>query len=77
MAMTRDRLTDLLVASLVRDHGRSKHHWRGRIGAIRLYDRATHPHCNWDAAPTGSAQEIATIENLLDQLRLDHPLLSA
>ena len=73
--MTADKLTDLMVARLVRDHGRSKYHWRKAIGPIRLYSRATHPHCNWAATPTGSFQEIATIESLLDELRLRHPLL--
>ncbi|AMK20116.1 MULTISPECIES: hypothetical protein [Sphingobium] len=75
--MTTDRLTDLLVARLVRDHGRSKHHWRKAIGPVRLYSRATHPHCNWAIIPTGSVQEIALIETLMDDLRMRHPLLSA
>ena len=39
--MTSDKITDLLVARLVRDHGRSKHHWRKVLGAARLYSRAT------------------------------------
>lgn len=73
--MTRDGMTDLLVARLLRDHGKSKHHWRKVIGPIRLYSRATHPHCNWSATPTGSVQDVALIESLLDDLRLAHPLL--
>lgn len=73
--MNADKITDLLVARLVRDHGRSKHHWRKVIGPIRLYSRATHPHCNWTATPTGSFQEIAVIESLLDDLRMRHPLI--
>jgi hypothetical protein len=75
--MTADRLTDLLVARLVRDHGRSKHHWRKAIGPVRIYSRATHSHCNWAITPTGSAQEIALIETLMDDLRMRHPLLTA
>ncbi|WP_176598716.1 hypothetical protein [Sphingobium sp. 15-1] len=74
--MTADKLVDLIVARLVRDHGRSKHHWRRLVGPIRLYSRATHPHCNWAATPTGSFQEIAAIETLLDNWRMRHPLLS-
>lgn len=75
--MTGEKLTDLLVARLLRDHGKSKHHWRKAIGAIRLYSAATHPHCNWAATPTGSFQDVALIENLLDDLRMAHPLLTA
>lgn len=74
--MTADKLTDLLVARLVRDHGWSKHHWRKVIGPIRLYSRETHPHCNWSATPTGSLQEIAATETLLDDLRMRHPMIS-
>ncbi|HKY81332.1 MAG TPA: hypothetical protein VJM09_07645 [Sphingobium sp.] len=75
--MTADKITDLLIARLVRDHGQSKHHWRKVIGPIRLYSRATHPHCNWAATPAGSVQETATIETLLDDFRTRYPLLSA
>src|SRR3546814_4721483 len=52
--MTADNLVELIVARLVRDYGRSKHHWRRLVGPIRLYSRATHPHCNWAAAPIGT-----------------------
>jgi hypothetical protein len=75
--MTADKLIDLLVARLLRDHGKSKHHWRRAIGPLRLYSRDTHPHCNWNATPTGSFQDVALIEGLLDDLRMAHPLLTA
>ncbi|MFZ2998601.1 hypothetical protein [Sphingobium sp.] len=75
--MTAEKLIDLLVARLLRDHGKSKHHWRKAIGTLRLYSPATHPHCNWNANPTGSFQDVALIENLLDDLRMRHPLLTA
>ena len=74
--MTRDQMIDLLVARLLREQGRSKHHWRKAIGAIRLYDRETHPHCNWTVTPTGSVRDVAIIEGLLDDMRFAHPLLS-
>ncbi|MCP1472437.1 hypothetical protein J3E64_004155 [Sphingobium sp. OAS761] len=74
--MTPDALIDLLVATLVRDHGRSKHHWRKVIGRVRLYDRATHPHCNWSLTPAGTQGDVALIETMLDDLRLTHPLLA-
>lgn len=73
--MTADRLTDLLVARLVRDHGQSKHHWRKAIGPIRIYSRETHAHCNWASTPTGSLNDVAAIETLLDDLRMRHPLI--
>jgi len=75
--MTTDKLVDMIIARLVRDHGCSKHHWRRLVGPIRLYSRTTHPHCNWSAAPTGTFQEIAAIEALLDDWRMRYPLLSS
>jgi len=75
--MTADQLIDRMVARLLRDHGKAKHHWRRAIGPIRLYSRDTHPHCNWSATPTGSATDVVLIEALLDDLRLAHPTLSA
>lgn len=73
--MTADKIIDLLVARLVRDHGRSKHHWRKVIGTVRLYARETHPHCNWAITPSGSHQEIAAVETLLDDLRMRFPMV--
>jgi hypothetical protein len=74
--MTADQLSDMLVARLVRDHGGAKHAWRQRIGPVRLYSVATHPHCNWAIDPTGSIAQIAAIEQLMDELRLRHPVLA-
>ncbi|KKW91726.1 hypothetical protein [Sphingobium chungbukense] len=74
--MTADKLIDLIVTRLVRDHGRSKHHWRKVVGPIRLYTRETHPHCNWAATPSGTFQENAAVETLLDDWRMRYPLLS-
>ncbi|HAF41689.1 MAG TPA: hypothetical protein DCG90_07985 [Sphingobium sp.] len=74
--MTADQMTDLLVARLLRDHGGQKHKWRRLLGPVRLYDRATHPHCNWTLDPIGSAVEVETIERLSDELRLAHPILT-
>lgn len=75
--MTRDQMTDLLVARLLRDHGNTKHHWRKAVGGLRLYSRDTHPHCNWTATPTGSVRDVALIEALMDDLRMAYPILSA
>ena len=74
--MTSDKITDLLVTCLVRDHGRSKHHWRKVLGAVRLYSRATHPHCNWTITPRGTFHEVSVIEGLMDDLRMRYPVIS-
>lgn len=74
--MTADQLSDLLVANLLREHGGAKHLWRKRIGTVKLYDPATHPHCNWRVDPVGTFSQIAAIEDLVDRLRGQHPILS-
>ncbi|MCE7794965.1 hypothetical protein LWE61_00185 [Sphingobium sufflavum] len=73
--MTVSQILDLLIAALIRKAGGSRRRWRQAIGPVRLYDPATHPHCNWSVAPVGNAQENALIERLLDDVRLDHPLV--
>lgn len=75
--MTQGQLVDILIARLVQDHGRTRQHWRRRIGTVRLYSTATHAHCNWALDPTGSTSEIAVIERLIDDLRMNHPILTA
>ena len=73
--MTANDMIDLLVARLVRDHGKSKHHWRKAIGPIRLYSATTHPHCNWSVTPSGTAAENDIVERIADDLRAAHPIL--
>lgn len=63
-------LQDRIVAQLVRDHGGTKRHWKLVVGRIRLYDPATHPHCNWALDPSGTPRENAVVERLMDDLRL-------
>jgi hypothetical protein len=74
--MTADQMIDLMVARLVRERGGARHRWRQRIGAMRLYPRETHPHCNWSVSPTGGVGEIEAVEALTDELRLKHPVLA-
>ena len=76
-AMTADRLIDIAIARLLRDHGGARHEWRKRIGRVTIYSSATHPHCNWAIGPIGSLAQIDAIEKLLDDLRLQHPILAA
>ncbi|WP_445326822.1 hypothetical protein [Sphingobium sp. AN558] len=59
------------MSRLMRKLGGSRRQWRNAIGTVRVYDRATHPHCNWSIQPSGSASENAAIETLLDAVRLE------
>lgn len=73
--MNASELQDMLVAALVRKLGGTQRRWRMAIGPVRLHDRATHSHCNWSVAPSGSHREIGAIERLLDDIRLSHPFV--
>ena len=66
-------LRDQIVRHLVRQHGGSTMRWRKALGQLRVYSLATHGHCNWDAAPSGSVGDVARIERALDDLRLRYP----
>jgi len=69
-------LQDRIVAELVRSSGGTKRGWRAAVGAVRVHDPATHPHCNWSVDPSGTAAENERIERLLDDLRLRHRLVT-
>ncbi len=71
--MTSGMLLDLFLSTLVRQAGGNRRRWRLVVGDVRLYDPATHPHCNWSITPTGSASENDTVERIADDLRLKHP----
>ena len=75
--MKASELQDFLVTTLVRKAGGTRRQWRMAIGAVRVRDRQTHPHCNWSVSPSGSVSEIAEIERLLDDVRLSHPYVTA
>lgn len=72
--MTAADLSDMLTTALTRKHGGSQRRWRAVLGTIRVHDPRTHPHCNWSAAPSGTAAEIDAVEELLDDVRLRHPM---
>ncbi|WP_109809342.1 hypothetical protein [Sphingosinithalassobacter portus] len=74
--MTAADLTDIFLAALIRAHGSTKARWRKVLGRPRVYDRETHPHCNWSFAPSGSVVEVAAVENLADRLRGEYPIVS-
>jgi len=75
--MTASELQHLITVTLARRVGGTERRWRMALGPIILHDRATHPHCNWSVRPSGDPRETAHIEQLLDTLRLDHPLVVA
>jgi hypothetical protein len=75
--MTQAQLTDRLIARLLREHGGTRHRWRRLVGPVRIYSLATHAHCNWAINPTGSSLEIGMIEQLVDDLRMNHPIVVA
>ncbi len=74
--MTGSDIQDILVTMLTREGG-NRRRWRSVVGSIRVYSEATHPHCNWSVTPTGSAAEIARVEQALDTLRISHPIVRA
>jgi hypothetical protein len=73
--MLASELQDLVVTKLVRQAGGTARRWRLAVGSVRVYDCATHPGVNWSIEPHGTSHEISTIENLLDEVRLTHPLI--
>ena len=75
--MTASDLQDLLVRSLVRTAGGTQRRWRIVVGPVRLHAIATHPHCNWSVEPSGAWREVAEVEQLVDQVKLDHAIVSA
>jgi hypothetical protein len=75
--MTAGKLQDLLIARLIRAAGGSARTWRLALGPIRIRPAATHVHCNWEFSASGSVREVAAIERLLDDVRLDRPFVTA
>ena len=73
--MNASDLQDIFVATLLREAGGERRRWRMAIGQVRLHDIATHPHCNWSIAPSGTVRENAAIERLSDVLRLRHAII--
>lgn len=65
----------MLVSQLVKKSGGTQRRWRAVVGPIKLHDIATHPHCNWSVAPSGGSGEVAAVEQLLDTMRLEHPIV--
>jgi hypothetical protein len=74
--MTGFDLEELLIARLVRERGGTSQTWQRALGKVIVRDTDTHAHCNWDVRPSGTNTERAAIERLLDDVRLEYPILA-
>lgn len=74
--MTASDLEQLLIARLVRERGGTSQTWRRALGKVILRDTKTHPHCNWDFRLSGTDAQRAPIERLLDDVRLEHSIVT-
>jgi hypothetical protein len=74
--MTASDLRDLFVITLTRRFGGNRRRWRLVIGDVKLYSRDTHPHCNWAVNPSGGAREVEAVEQVADDLRDQHPIVT-
>lgn len=76
MGMTASDLELLLIARLIRERGGTSQTWRRALGKIIVRDTKTHAHCNWDLRLGGTDAQRAAIERLLDDVRLEHSIVS-
>ena len=74
--MTSGALHDLFLSTLIRQAGGNRRRWRLAMGELRVYDPATHPHCNWAVTPAGTTGENEVIERLADDLRAAVPIVT-
>jgi hypothetical protein len=70
-------LEQLLIARLIRERGGTSQTWQRAVGKVIVRDMGTHAHCNWDVTASGTDVQRAAIERLLDDVRLEHPILEA
>jgi len=75
--MTASDLEQLLIARLVRERGGTSQSWRRALGKTIVRDPSIHSHCNWELRPNGTDAQVAAIEKLLDEVRLEHSIVSA
>ncbi|MFD1612586.1 hypothetical protein ACFSCW_12315 [Sphingomonas tabacisoli] len=74
--MTASDLRDLFLTHLTKRFGGNRRRWRIVIGDVKLYSRDTHPHCNWAVNPSGSAGENGAVEQVADELRARHAIVT-
>lgn len=73
--MTAIEMRELIATRLVRAEGGTRQQWRRAIGEIKVYAMETHPHCNWDARPTGEVSEVQAVNDAVDHIRMTRPHL--
>jgi len=74
--MTVSDLEHLIIARLVREQGGTSQTWRRALGKIGVRDVRTHSHCNWDVTPAGTEAQRIAIEELLDDVRIAHSIVT-
>ena len=74
--MTASDLELLLIAQLVRMKGGTSQSWRRALGKIKVRDATIHAHCNWEVTPGGTRAQRDAIEELLDDMRLKHSIVT-
>lgn len=77
VSMTASDLEQLLIARLIREKGGTSQTWQRALGKVIVRDPETHAHCNWDVRLSGSDAQRAAIEQLLDDVRLEHSIVAA
>ncbi|RZJ96318.1 MAG: hypothetical protein EOO76_19570 [Novosphingobium sp.] len=75
--MTASDLEHLIIARLVRERGSTSQTWQQALGKVIVRDTQTHAHCNWDVRLSGTDGQRAAIERLLDDVRLEHSIVTA
>lgn len=75
--MTASDLELLLIAHLVRMKGGTSQSWRRALGKIKVRDATIHAHCNWEVTLGGTSVQRDAIEELLDDVRLKHSIVTA
>jgi hypothetical protein len=75
--MTAFDLEQLLIARLIRERGGTSQTWKRALGKMIVRETTTHPHCNWEVRPSGTDAQRAAIEELLDDVRLEHSIVTA
>jgi hypothetical protein len=71
--LTADEIQALLIKMLVEAAGGEPAHWRGLIGDVIVFPRATHPTCNWRIVPSGEPAQVAAINLAVELVRQEHP----
>ncbi|MBV1688180.1 hypothetical protein KRR38_10970 [Novosphingobium sp. G106] len=75
--MTASDLEQLIIARLIRERGGTTQTWQRALGKVIVRDAKKYAHCNWDVRLSGTDAQRAAIEQLLDDVRLEHSIVAA